>query len=220
MQFSILGSLSDADRRRVLASTTRRRYGRREVLFHEQDPGDTLHLIESGKVAVRITTRGGDQATIDVLGPGEVVGTFAVLGEGQRRAASVQALEPTETLSIDHVQFQSLRRAHPTIDAFVIDVLLADVRRMNTLLLDALFSPVEHRLLRRLLDLAAVYGGSAPGAAPVQIALTQQDLASLAGTSRATANRVLRELEDAGTVRLTRNRIHILDVTALRQRVR
>lgn len=220
MQFSILGSLSDADRRRVLASTTRRRYGRREVLFHEQDPGDTLHLIESGKVAVRITTRSGEQATIDVLGPGEVVGTFAVLGQGQRRAASVQALEPTETLSIDRAHFQNLRRAHPTIDAFVIDVLLADVRRMNTLLLEALFAPVEHRLLRRLLDLAAVYGGQAAGPTPVQIALTQQDLASLAGTSRATANRVLRELEDAGTVRLTRNRIHILDLTALRQRVR
>ena len=161
MQFSILGSLSDADRRRVLASTTRRRYGRREVLFHEQDPGDTLHLIESGKVAVRITTLGGEQATLHVLGPGEVVGTFSVLSEGQRRSASVQALEPTETLSVSRVQFQALRRAHPTIDSFVIDVLLADVRRVNTLLLEALFAPVEQRLLRRLLDLAVVYGGDA-----------------------------------------------------------
>lgn len=218
MQFSILSSLSEVDRRRVLASTTRRRYARREVLFHEQDPGDTLHLIESGKVAVRITTHGGEQATIDVLGPGEVVGTFAVLGEGQRRAASVQALESTETLSIGRVQFEALRRAHPTIDRFVIDILLADVRRVNTLLLEALFAPVERRLLRRLVDLTTVYGGERAGMGPVQIALTQQDLASLAGTSRATANRVLRELEEAGSVRLTRNRIHVLDLAELRRR--
>lgn len=217
MQFSILDSLSDADRRRVLASTTRRRYGRREVLFHEQDPGDSLHLIESGKVAVRITTLNGEQATLHVLGPGEVVGTFAALREDQRRTASVQALEPTETLAISRAQFQSLRRAHPTIDSFVIDVLLADVLRVNTLLLEALFAPVEQRLLRRLVDLCGVYGTGAVNG-PVHIALTQQDLASLAGTSRATANRVLRELEDAGAVELTRNRIHVLDLPALRRR--
>lgn len=217
MPFSILSSLSDADRRRVLASTTRRRYGRREVLFHEQDPDDTLHLIESGKVAVRITTAGGEQATLHILGPGEVVGTFAALGEAVRRSACVQALEPTETLSISRTQFQTLRRTYPTIDSFVVEVLLNDVRRMNTLLLDALFAPVEQRLLRRLVDLADVYG-PATGNGAVHIALTQQDLASLAGTSRATANRVLRELEDAGSVSLTRNRIHVLDLDALRAR--
>lgn len=219
MQFPILDSLGDADRRRVLAGTTRRRYARREALFHEQDPGDTLHLIESGKVAVRITTRGGEQAMIDVLGPGEVVGTFAVLEDGGRRSATVQALESTETLSIERSHFQALRRAHPTIDRFVIDVLLADVRRVNTLLLEALFSSVEQRMLRRLLDLTAVYGGERTRCGPVHIALTQQDLASLAGTSRATANRVLRDLAEAGVVGLTRNRIHVLDPAALRRRV-
>jgi CRP-like cAMP-binding protein len=220
VQFSILGSLSEADRRRVLASTSRRRFARREMLFHEEDPGDTLHLIEKGRVAVRITTRAGEQATIDVLGGGDVVGTFAALGVGHRRAASVLALEPTETLAIDRVAFQALRRAHPTIDQFVIDVLLADVRRVDTLLLEALFAPVEHRLLRRLIDLTVLYGRDGDVGGPVEIALTQQDLASLAGTSRATANRVLRELEVAGILRLTRNRIHVVDVATLRKRAR
>lgn len=86
VEFSILGSLTEPDRRRVLTSTTRRRFGRREVLFHESDPGDTLHLIAKGRLAVRITTPSGDLATIDVLGPGEVVGMFAALGAGRRRA--------------------------------------------------------------------------------------------------------------------------------------
>jgi CRP-like cAMP-binding protein len=218
VQFSILGSLSEADRRRVLASTSRRRFGRRDVLFHEDDLGDTLHLIEKGRVAVRITTRAGEQATLDVLGPGDVVGIFAALGEDQRRAASVIALEPVETLAIGRSQFQNLRRAHPTIDKFVIDVLLANVRRVDTLLLEALFAPVEQRLVHRLLDLVALYGRDGAVPLPVEIAVTQQDLASMAGTSRATANRVLRELEVGRVVGLTRNRIHVLDVAALRKR--
>ncbi|MGQ0845207.1 MAG: Crp/Fnr family transcriptional regulator [Sporichthyaceae bacterium] len=216
----MLDSLDDADRRRVLACATRRRYGRRDVLFHANDPGRGVHLLESGKVAVRIGTADGGDALIGVLGPGQVVGTPVALGADPGRATSVVALEPTETLSIDRARFAALRSAHPTVDAFVVDALVADVLRANTLLLDALFAPVELRLLRRLVDLTAVYGGPAHGPAPVEIALTQQDLASLAGTSRATANRVLRELEDAGTVRLTRNRIHVVDLPALAERAR
>lgn len=218
MQFSILGSLSDTDRRHVLASTSRRRFARREILFHADDPGDTLHLIAKGRVAVRIMTPAGDLATIDVLGAGDVVGTLAALGEGRRRAATVLALEPTETLSVDRAQFQALRRAHPPIDQFVIDVLVASLQRVDRLLLEALYAPVEQRVIRRLIDLTGLYAngdGTGPG---VTIALTQQDLAELAGTSRATANRVLRELEIAGAVSLTRNRIVVLDPAALAKR--
>lgn len=220
MEFTILGSLTETDRRRVLASTTRRRFGRREVLFHEADPGDTLHLIAKGRVAVRITTPAGELATIDVLGQGEVVGTFAALGEGRRRAATVMALEPTETLCIDRAQFQALRTAHPAIDQFVVDVLVSTLRRVDRLLLEALYAPVELRLIRRLLDLTTLYGRDPAGPHGIEIALTQQDLAELAGTSRATANRILRELEVAGAVTLTRNRIHVCDPGALKKRAR
>jgi len=218
VDFPILGSLSEADRRRVLASTSRRTFARRAMLFHTRDPGNSLHLIAKGRVAVRITTPNGEQATLDVLGAGNVAGIFAVLGVGLRRTASVEALEPTETLSISQAQFQALRRAHPTIDQFVIDVLLAAVQRVDRLLLEALYDPVELRLLRRLLDLTRVYALDEHDAT-VQIALTQQDLASMAGTSRSTANQVLRQLEEAGVVRLSRNRIHVLDRVALQQRV-
>jgi CRP-like cAMP-binding protein len=220
VDFPLLGSLSESDRRSVLSTSVRRRFGRREILFHEADPGDTLHLIAKGRVAVRITTPAGDMATIDVLGQGDVVGTFSVLGEGRRRAATVLALEPTETLCIDRAQFQSLRKAHPAVDQFVVDVLVATLRRVDGLLLEALYAPVELRVVRRLLDLTRLYGRDAPGPHGIEIALTQQDLAELAGTSRATANRVLRELEDAGAVTLTRNRIHVGDPAALAKRAR
>lgn len=219
MTFTILGSLSEADHRRVLASTTRRRFGRREVLFHEDDPGDTLHLIEKGRIVVRITTPVGDIATVDILGRGEAVGMFAVLGEGRRRAATVMTLEPTETLAISRVQFQSLLREHPAIQQFAVDVLCTEIRRLDSLLLEALFAPVEVRVIRRLQRLTLLYGGEA-GRGPVEIGLTQQDLGWLAGTSRATVNRVLRELEGTGTVKLSRNRIHVLDRAALAQRAR
>jgi CRP/FNR family transcriptional regulator, cyclic AMP receptor protein len=217
LSFDILSSLSEDERRAVLASTPRRRFACREILFHEGDPGDTLHLIDKGRVAVRITTAAGDAATVRVLGRGDVVGVLAVLKEVGRRAATVIALEPTETLSLDRAQFVALRAAYPAISQFVIDVLAADVRRVDSLLMDALYAPVERRLVRRLLGLADLYGAD-DGVAEIQ--LTQDDLASMAGTARATANRVLRELEEQGVIVLSRNRIRIIDRDRLVRRGR
>jgi CRP-like cAMP-binding protein len=52
------------------------------------------------------------------------------------------------------------------------------------------------------------------------VPLTQEDLAGLAGTSRATVNRVLREEEERGTVKLGRGRTTVLDADALARRAR
>lgn len=215
----LLRSLSDDDRRRVLAAARRRRFTRREVLFHEGDPGDTLHLIDKGRVAIRITTPLGDVATVGVLGRGDVVGEMAVLEEGGRRGATVMALEATETLSVDRGQFLELRRRHPGVDLFLFEVLMANIRRVDTQLMEALFVPVDRRVIRRLLSLTDIYasGDQVDG---VEVALTQDDLASLAGTSRATVNRVLRQAEEAGAVSLSRGRIRVVDRAFLTKRAR
>jgi CRP-like cAMP-binding protein len=62
--------------------------------------------------------------------------------------------------------------------------------------------------VRRLADLADLYEGSVP--------LPQEALAELAGTSRATVNRVLRDLERRGVVTLGRARIEVEEAERLR----
>jgi len=83
-------------------------------------------------------------------------------------------------------------------------------------LLEALYLPVDKRLWRRLLDLVDIYGD----ATPITIPLTQEDLAQLAGTTRPTANRLLREAERDGVIVITRGRIAVNDIAALRRRAR
>ena len=76
--------------------------------------------------------------------------------------------------------------------------------------------PVERRVWLRLLDLVELFGGDAP----VTIPLTQDDIAQLAGTTRPTANRILRAAEEQGVLRLARGRIEIHDRAALRRLAR
>ena len=218
VRWSILDGIPEDDRRRVLAATRRRRFGRREVLFHEGDPGDTVHLIDRGRVAVRTTTPLGDVATLNVRGAGDVVGELALLDPASRRTASVVALEPTETLALHRDEFVELRQRHPSVDRFLVVVLAREVQRLSTLLAEALYVGVDTRVVRRLLALAEEYANGEGG--PVEIPLTQEELASIAGTSRATVNRVLGECEAEGAVDVKRGRIVVIDEQPLRRRAR
>ena len=79
MDWALLGSLSDDERKQVLARARRRRFARNEVIFHEGDPGDTLHLIASGRVVVRKVSPRGETITLTVLGTGEFFGELALV---------------------------------------------------------------------------------------------------------------------------------------------
>jgi CRP/FNR family transcriptional regulator, cyclic AMP receptor protein len=107
--------LQEADRRELL-TRARRRFARHEVLFHEGDRGDSLHLVSRGHVALRIHTPLGDIATMRVVPPGEFFGELAVVSPGPRNATAA-ALEPVETLEIDRELLASQRAEHPKIEA-------------------------------------------------------------------------------------------------------
>ena len=208
----MLEGLPEDEVRRLIASTRRRRFARQEVLFHEGDPATTVHLVAKGRIAVRVTTPQGDVATVDLVLAGDVVGELALLSPGRRRGATAVAMEPTETLSIDETTFSSLRRDDPAVSDFLVQLLAARIHRLTDRLLEALYLPAEVRLWRRILELSDVYGDVVP--------LTQEDLAGLAGTTRATVNRALRREEKLGTIALGRGRVSVVDRAELARRSR
>jgi CRP-like cAMP-binding protein len=148
MSWALLRHLPDHDRKRIMRATTRRRFARGEVVFHEGDVGDALHLISRGRVAVRASTPMGEIATFAVLGPCDFFGEQALVSDVQARTATVVALEPLETLAVGRATFDELRAAHPSVERFLVDVLAAQVRRLSAHLLEALFLPAEKRGLR------------------------------------------------------------------------
>jgi CRP-like cAMP-binding protein len=181
-------------------------------VFHEGDPGDTLHLIAKGHVAVRTTTPRGDQALIRVLGAGDFFGELAVIAPAPRNA-TICCLDATETLGLHRDAFAELRAKDPGVDAVLMQALIAEVRRLSAQLSQALYLPAESRVWKRVADLTRLYETAANDV--VTIPLTQEDVAHMAGTTRPTANKVLRSGEEKGVLRISRGRIEVLDVAAL-----
>src|SRR4029453_16032731 len=117
----------------------RRTFARGEVVFHRGDPGNALHLVSSGRFAVRITTPLGDTATLAVRGRGEAFGALALVSDDHERSATVQALEASETRSVLRDDFERLRREHPSVDAILVAILAALVRRRSEQLTEAYY---------------------------------------------------------------------------------
>ncbi len=217
MNWKLLEALTSDEQRIVISQTQRRRYRRAEVIFHEGDPGDALHLIAKGHVAIRNSTPLGDIVTLAVVGPGDFFGELVIVSPQAGRNATAVALDATETLTLQRGQLDPLRREHPAIDRFLLEVMATQIRRMSLLLSDALYLPAGKRVLRRLLEVADTYGDGAPATV---IPLTQEDLAGLAGTTRPSANKVLRAAQEAGLLTMSRGQVRILDPDGLTRQAR
>jgi CRP-like cAMP-binding protein len=206
-----LGELAGLDLRVLRAICLHKRYHRGEVVFHEGDPGRALHLIDRGRVAVRLTTPLGDVATLDVLHAGDTFGEQALVDAAGERTATVTAIEHADTLALDRTGFDRPRAEHPGVDHFVMMVLSARLRSTSQQLLDALYLPADTRVVRRVARMHANFSTDTGDKVP----LTQADIASMAGVTRSTANRVLKAAQSKGVLRAGRATLEILDVERL-----
>jgi CRP/FNR family cyclic AMP-dependent transcriptional regulator len=215
VQWRLLAGVPDEEVRQLVQVARRRTFARNEVVLHRDDPGDSLHLINKGHFSIRVTTPLGHVAMLGLGGPGDSFGEMALVSDDARRAATVTSLDEGETFAVTRGDFERLRGRYPEVNEVLLRLLQNHVRLLHERLLEALYVPVEKRVLRRLVELAAVYRDEENQAL---ISLTQESLAELAGASRATVNQVLRQEERRGLLELHRGQTRILDLATLAKR--
>src|SRR5262249_2183237 len=137
---------------------------------------------------------------------GELAGETAALEGPGTRSLTARALERTETLAILRADLARLRARYPVVGEALLRLVAFRAERLCARLYEAHFVPAQARVLRRVVELS---GPPEPGRRAALL-LTQEELGGLAGTARATVNRVLREEETRGTVELGRGRVSVL----------
>ena len=216
MEFRVLEGVPPADERAFLAMARRRTFDREEIVFHQGDAADAVHLITKGRFALRVVSAFGDSAMLAVRGPGETFGEFALLATDRRRTVTVAALERGETMSIGRDAFRDLVGRHPELNDVLVALLAERLRYSDERILAAHFLDADARVRWALLQLVPLYRDDDG----VSVPLTQENLAELAGTARGTVNRVLRDEQERGVVALERGCVQVLDPGGLAARVR
>jgi len=203
---------------RAAAAARRRTYRRGQVIFSQGDDGNTLFVLESGRVKVEVDAESGQRAVVAVLGPGDCFGELALI-DGEPRSASVEALEPVETLVLARSDFMGIIGTNTQAMECLLLTLTHRVRHITQLLADLTFLDLEGRLAKKLLELAEEYGRDVEGAIEIELPLTQEDLAAMIGATRTSVNRLLGWYEDHGAIRRRGRRIVVTDRERLRRRL-
>jgi CRP/FNR family transcriptional regulator, cyclic AMP receptor protein len=216
-QTAIFGALPEPALRELAEVCLERTYRRDQFLWYQGDPGDYLVVIVQGLVKVTVTSRWGDEMLLATLGPSDVVGELSVI-DGGVRSASLVALKPTTGIVIGRTPLIAFMQRSPEL----LDVLLrsmgALIRRLTERATDLVFLDLAARVAKLLLREADVRGGEQRQGVPIDLGLTQTELAQMVGASRPAVNRVLQTLAARGSISLDGRKIIIRDSIALRRR--
>jgi CRP-like cAMP-binding protein len=189
----------------------RRSFGKGEVVFHEGDVADSLHVIDGGRFAVRCEVRSGGPVTLAILERPDIFGEFGLFSSDHRRTATVLAMTSAQTLMVPEAVVKEMLVTRPDFATALVRATVHKGDESKRRLIELVTTPAKLRVLRALVELSAMHEEG-------PITITQSDLASLATTTRATANQVLQREQERGTILLSRGRVRILDVDALTRR--
>lgn len=176
---------------RVQHTAGRASYQRGQIIFGPDSPGDTIYLLEAGRVKIARFDDGGREVTLAILEEGEFFGEEA-LATGRRGNSYAEAIEESRAWLLARAEFESILSTHP-------DVALTVARQMSDRLLGAraqieslAFRDVPQRLAGVLVELGEKHGHRDPsGRLRIQLRLTHQELASLVASTRETVTTLL-----------------------------
>ena len=208
----ILSGLDVADLERFGELTREKAYPKGSVILFEDDPGDSLFIVRTGRVKVVLIGEDGREVILGVLGVGEHFGELSLIDD-QPRSAHVIAMEDSTLFVLRRDEFRRHVEANPKIAWSLLTALSRRLRRADDKIGGLVLLDVPGRIARLLLDLSEESGTD-----KIEKQLTHQTIAQMIGASRETVSRAMREFQDDGWIGVERRQIRITDRAALEKR--
>jgi len=202
---------------RLARGMAQRRYRRNEVIFHEGDPGESLHVVVDGRVKITRESVEGDEAIVAIIAAGDTFGELVLL-DGAVRSATATAIEPTETLTMTRAAFSSLVDGSDPFRWQLLGGIAHRLRRLTDQLAEVHFLDLTGRLALQLTRLAEEAAPGRETDIELRSTLTQSDLAAMVGGTRQRVNQIIGDFADEGLVAHDGGRLIVRDLERLRGR--
>ena len=177
-----------------------------QALFARGEPATGFFLVADGRVRLAIATEDGRELSFRHAIAGELLGEIAAL-DGGTRSADATALTAVTAYRLDKDDFRKLWTARPMLSERLIAFLCGRLRDTSGQLESIALHPMHVRLARFFL-IAVGDRKAAPGKRlPLELGMSQGELALLLGASRPKINEALGKLEEIGAIGRTLDRI-------------
>ena len=212
---ALFESLDDVQLDKILERQRESTHQADQVIVMEQDWGESLFLLCDGLAKVRTYTSDGDEVVMSLLGSGDVFGELAVFDQDSR-SADVVALTTLRLVKLRIPPFAALLEQNTGLGTSLAKLEATRLRDLNRRF--ALqTADATTRLLDALAYLARKSSSTDDPQAPIP-ALTQQEIALIAGLARETASRALSKLRSRGTVTEENGMLSLVDLKPLQKR--
>ncbi len=206
----IFSELRDDDLQTIMDMAVKRSFPKGKMIVIEEDQADTLYIIEKGSVKITRLNEDGREVILAILGSAEFFGEMALL-DGQGRSANVMALEDAVLYTLNRRDFLDVLNRFPSISIQLLREMAIRLRKSDQQIKSLSLSDAEHRIGIALHRIADDMGFFKMGQVVVPQLPFQQDIANLAGTSRETVSRMLKNLESKGLLEREGRKLIIKD---------
>lgn len=211
----LFAGLPPNDKKQVLALCSAVSVPSKEAVFHQGDYGREMYIIAGGRLKISVVSADGKELSFFILKKGDIFGELALL-DGERRSATVTAIEPCKLLVLHHRDFRGLLEKHHQIGLRLLSILAGRVRATTGLYENSVFIEIPGRLAACLLDLAHEHGVDTGDGLRLDLKLSQYELGTLVNASRESVNKQLKAWQSQGVIRFVDGRLlipepHILE---------
>jgi CRP/FNR family cyclic AMP-dependent transcriptional regulator len=179
----------------------------KQIFSSQGDPADCLFYLRVGRAKLTIVSKGGKEATVTLLAPGDFFGEECMAGPNEVRTTTATAITVCVVLKIAAEELTRVLHAENAFSDLLVQFLALRSTRTQADLVDQLFNNSERRLARTLLLMADYGNSSGPETLIPQV--TQETLAEMIGTTRSRVSFFMNRFRRLGYISYkSRIRIH------------
>jgi CRP-like cAMP-binding protein len=170
---------------------------KKDIIFEQGDPAESVIYIKSGKVKVTVISKEGNEAVVAILGTDEFLGEGCLIGQ-PKRLATASAMTDCVVMRVTKTEIERVLKSEPAFSQMFVTHILARNARVEEDLVDQLFNSTEKRLARVLLLLANF--GKTGRPEPILAKISQETLAEMIGTTRSRVSHFMNKFRKLGFI--------------------
>lgn len=211
----VLSHLKTEELEQLAESAHLRRSPRFNFIFMPDEPAEYVYVLVRGKVKIGTFAPDGREVIKEILSSGNLFGDLALAGETSRSEYAQNLHDEAEFLCIKVTDFQAAMQRNQRLIFACMRHLSQRLQRVEERLTKLVIKDARERIIEFITDTASKEGRPVGLETLVKHQLTQQDIASLTGTSRQTVTSVFNDLRKMNLIHFNRNTILIRDMGKL-----
>jgi len=210
----VLGSIPPVYRKAVLDQCDRRYVQKGKSVWTQGEPAEYVAFLFSGKAMSSYQSRNGKTGTTGFWCAGDLLGA-ADLGGSTTRQMTVRCLEPCVLYTLPYERFDDLVRRFPEVAQAIIRAMSVRLRWVSLLAVTLETQSAFERICTVLIALSERFGEPCEQGVLIDLTLTNEDLAAIAGVSRQFTNTTLHELRSRGLLISRKRSLIVAEPAAL-----